>query len=288
MENNVKVKTFFDNQTSTFTHVVIDKATDKCAIIDSVLDYDQDAAKFTTESVDKVIKYIKDNNLTNEWILETHIHADHITAAFYLKEHVGGKTAIGTGIKEVLKVWVPLFDNCDDIPITGEQFDCLFDDGDSFSIGNLKVDVFHTPGHTPACSTYHLKNALFVGDTLFAPDMGTARVDFPGGSAKDLYESIQKMYQLPDETHVYLCHDYPDEGQQPKSVTTIGEQKKNNKILKCDTTLDEFITVREARDKKLDMPKLILPSLQTNMRLGSFGPKSPNGIQYLSIPVNAL
>lgn len=284
----MKVKTFYDKQTATFTHVVIDEKTNKCAIIDSVLDYDQDAAKFSTESVDEVIKYIKDNHLTNEWILETHIHADHITAAFYLKEHVGGKTAIGTGIKEVLKMWVPLFKNSEDTPITGEQFDHLFEDGETFKVGELKAEVFHTPGHTPACSTYHIEDSIFVGDTLFTPRMGTARVDFPGGSAKDMYESIKKMYQLPDETKVYLCHDYPEDDHKPTFVTTIGEQKTTNKMIKHNTTLEEFISMREARDRTLAVPKLILPSIQTNMRLGSFGPKSENGIQYLSIPVNVL
>jgi glyoxylase-like metal-dependent hydrolase (beta-lactamase superfamily II) len=284
----MKVKTFYDKQTATFTHVVIDEATQKCAVIDSVLDYDQDAAKFSTDSVDEVIKYIKDNQLTNEWILETHIHADHITGAFYLKQHIGGKTAIGSGIKKVLEMWVPLFDSSADTPITGDQFDEIFEDGETFTIGNLKAEVFHTPGHTPACSTYHIEDAIFVGDTLFAPNMGTARVDFPGGSAKDLYESIQKMYQLPDETKVYLCHDYPAKGQDPTYVTTVGEQKKHNKMLKKDTTLESFIELREARDKTLSVPKLILPSIQTNMRLGSFGTQSANGIQYIKIPVNVL
>ncbi len=284
----MKVKTFYDQQTATFTHVVIDGNSKKCAIIDSVLDYDQDAAKFSTESADEVIQFIKGNGLTNEWILETHIHADHITAAFYLKQHIGGKTAIGMRIKDVLKMWVPLFDQLEETPITGEQFDHLFNDGEFFKIGQLNAEVFHTPGHTPACSTYHIEDAIFVGDTLFAPKMGTARVDFPGGSAKDLYQSIQRMYQLPDDTQVYLCHDYPQEGQKPIAVTTVGEQKTKNKMLKKDTTLEEFVSVREARDKTLAVPKLILPSLQTNMRLGSFGPKAANGIQYLTIPVNVL
>lgn len=284
----MNVKTFFDEATSTFTHVVIDEETKSCAIIDSVLDYDQDAAKFKTESADEVIQFIKDHGLSNEWILETHIHADHITAAFYLQQHVGGKTAIGTGIKEVLKMWVPIFKQTEETPITGEQFDQLFEDGESFKIGNLNAEVFHTPGHTPACSTYHIENSIFVGDTLFAPRMGTARVDFPGGSAFDLYNSIKRMYELPDDTKVYLCHDYPDEGQEPIAVTTVGEQKSSNKMLKAETTLEEFIQLREARDQQLAAPKLILPSLQTNMRLGSFGPKSTNGIQYLTIPVNVL
>ncbi|MFK8011812.1 MAG: MBL fold metallo-hydrolase [Marinicellaceae bacterium] len=284
----MKVKTFFDKQTFTFTHVVIDEETMKCAVVDSVLDYDQDAAKISTENLDKVIAFIKNNGLKNEWILETHIHADHITGAFYLKQHVGGKTAIGTGIKTVLEMWVPLFDALDDIPINGKQFDHLFENGEQFKIGNLSAEVFHTPGHTPACSTYHVEKTVFVGDTLFAPNLGTARVDFPGGSAADLYNSIQQIYTLPDDTTMYLCHDYPLEGQEPQSTTTVGIQKQGNKMLNEQTSLDEFQTKRIARDKTLNVPKLILPSIQTNMRLGSFGPKHSNGIQYIKIPLNSL
>ncbi len=284
----MQVKTFFDEQTSTFTYVVIDVATKRCAVIDSVLDYDQDAAKFSTEGLDKVIAFINNAGLTNEWILETHIHADHITGAFYLKQHIGGKTAIDTGIKQVLAMWVPLFNLTNEIPISGEQFDHLFADGDQFKIGNLTAEVLHTPGHTPACSTYHIENAVFVGDTVFAPELGTARVDFPGGDAQDLYNSIQRIYTLPDETLMYLCHDYPPEGQEPTSQTTIGQQKSNNKMLNQHTTLTEYVTARVARDKTLGVPKLILPSIQTNMRLGSFGPKAANGIQYIHIPINTL
>lgn len=282
------VKTFFDQQTSTFTHIVVDENTKKCAVIDSVLDFDQDAAKISTENADKVIAYIQNNGLTNEWILETHIHADHVTGAFYLKQHIGGKTAIGSGIKEVLAMWVPLFDATDDIPITGEQFDYLFEDKDQFTIGNLTVEVLHTPGHTPACSSYHVENAVFVGDTIFAPNIGTARVDFPGGNAKDLFHSIQKIYALPDDTQIYLCHDYPEKGQSPISQTTVLIQKTTNKMLNQATSLDDYVASREARDKTLSAPKLILPSIQTNMRLGDFGKQSANGIQYLKIPINII
>ncbi|WP_395375697.1 MBL fold metallo-hydrolase [Marinicella sp. W31] len=284
----MRVKTFFDNQTCTFTHVVVDEATKKCAVIDSVLDYDQDAAKVSTENLDKVIRYIQDQKLTNEWILETHIHADHITGAFYLKKHIGGKTAIGSGIKTVLQVWVPLFDAMRETPVSGEQFDCLFEDGDGFTIGNLSAKVLHTPGHTPACSTYHIEDSVFVGDTLFAPELGTARVDFPGGDAQALFNSIQRIYELPDDTRMYLCHDYPEKGALPISETTIGIQKKSNKMLNQKTTMEEFAVARKARDKTLCTPRLILPSIQTNMRLGDFGAPSANGIQYLKIPLNTL
>jgi len=287
-ELSMKVKTFFDNNTSTFTYIVIDEKTKHCAVIDSVLDYDQDAAMFKTTSADNVIDYIKKHDLKNLWILETHIHADHITGAFYLKQHIGGKTAIGSSIKKVLKMWVPLFDTSHDTPITGAQFDHLFEDKEHFKIGNLTAEVFHTPGHTPACSTYHIENAVFVGDTLFAPNLGTARVDFPGGNANDLYDSIQRIFTLPDETNMYLCHDYPSQGVEPLSQTTIGVQKSSNKMLSSKTTLEEFVKLREARDKTLNVPKLILPSIQTNMRLGDFGAKSGNGIQYLKIPINIL
>ncbi len=282
------VETFFDPNTSTFTHVVVDQKLQKCAVLDSVLNYDQDAAKVSTTSADQVIAYINDNNLSNEWILETHIHADHISAASYLKQQIGGKTAIGTGIKQVLAMWVPIFDTAADTPITGEQFDCLFADGERFKIGELQAEVWHTPGHTPACSSFHIENSVFVGDTIFAPELGTARVDFPGGSANDLYHSIQRIFALPDETTLYLCHDYPAPGQPPTSHVTVGQQKQFNKMLNGKTTLEDYVAKRKARDQVLSVPKLILPSIQTNMRLGELGKPAENGIRYLKIPLNKL
>lgn len=283
------VESFYDTQTSTFTHVVVDEATKQCAVIDSVLDYDQDAAKFSTKSADKVIAYIKGKGLTNQWLLETHIHADHITGAFYLKEHIGGKTAIGTGIKKVLETWVPLFETEGDTPLTGEQFDELFAEGDTFKIGELDVRVMHTPGHTPACATYVIENEIaFVGDTIFNPNLGTARCDFPGGSAADLYKSIQKLYALGDDVMLYLCHDYPKGDDKPLVKISVADQKKQNIMLNADTTEAEYVERRQARDKTLSVPKLLLPSIQTNMRLGSFGPKHANGIQYIKIPINVL
>ena len=283
------VESFYDNQTSTFTHVVVDESTKLCAVIDSVLDYDQDAAKFSTASADKVIAYIKGKGLTNQWLLETHIHADHITGAFYLKQHIGGKTAIGTGIKKVLETWVPLFETEGDTPLTGDQFDQLFADGDTFEIGSLNVRVVHTPGHTPACATYVVEDEIaFVGDTIFNPNLGTARCDFPGGSAHDLYQSIQKLYALGDDVVLYLCHDYPKGDDKPLVKISVADQKNQNIMLDAQTSEADYINRREARDKTLAVPKLLLPSIQTNMRLGSFGPKHANGIQYIKIPINVL
>ena len=284
------VKTFHDNDTATFTHVVVDESTNKCAVIDSVLDYDHFSGSVKTDSADAVIAYIKEHDLTNEWILESHIHADHITASSYLKTHIGGQTAMGKGIKEVLAIWVPMFSNQEDTPITGEQFDQLLDEGDTITIGNITLTTWLTPGHTPACASYYCAEyqAIFVGDTMFAPHLGTARCDFPGGSAADLFKTVQRFYTLPDETQVYLCHDYPDDGEAAISVVSIADEKAHNIQIKPDTLFAEYVKKREARDATLAVPKLLFPSIQTNMRLGDFGVKSENGLQYIKIPVNAL
>lgn len=284
------IKTFHDEATSTFTHVVVDNETRQCAVIDSVLDYDHYSGKVKTKSADQVIAFIQENNLSNQWILETHIHADHITASAYLKAHIGGKTAIGVRIKEVLKIWVPLFDTSDDTPITGDQFDVLLDEGDTIQIGEITLSTWLTPGHTPACASYYnaQHKVIFVGDTMFAPNIGTARCDFPGGSAADLYKTIQRFYTLPNETTVYLCHDYPEEGEQALSSITIGEQKRLNKQCRPETSCAEYTQKREARDATLSVPKLLFPSIQTNLRLGDFGVKSNSGLQYIKIPINAL
>ena len=282
------VETFHDPATATFTHVVVDQTTRQCAVIDSVLDYDQDAARVKTDSADKIIRYIQDNGLHNAWILETHIHADHITASFYLKQHIGGKQAMGSRIKDVLALWVPKFDTSEDTPITGDQFDVLFKDGDTFTIGSLRVTAWHTPGHTPACVCYLIEDCVFVGDTIFAPHIGTARCDFPGGSATDMYHTIQRLYTLPDRTRLFLCHDYPNAGHEPLSCISVGQTKKGNVQIRPDTSLNEYVAAREARDKTLNVPKLLYPSIQTNMRLGDFGVKSANGLQYIKIPINAM
>ena len=280
------IESFYDERTSTWTHVVVDQVSRSCAVIDSVLDYDQDAGRFNTDGVDQVVRYIETNGLRNEWILETHIHADHISGAFYLQGKVGGKTAIGSRIKEVLKIWVPVFELEDSVPLSGEQFDHLFEEGESFAIGELAACVWHTPGHTPACSMYHIEQAVFLGDTLFHPHLGTARCDFPGGSAHDLYHSIQRLFALPNETMLYFCHDYPAGDAQPLNKITLGEQKATNVMLNTNTTETDFIAKRMARDKMLSVPKLLFPSIQTNMRLGDFGPKSEaTGFQYLTIPI---
>lgn len=286
----MKVKTFFDEATATFTHLVIDESTNKCAVIDSVLDYDHFSGMIKTDSANQVIDYIKANNLSNEWILETHIHADHITASKYLQTHIGGKTAMGVGIKEVLKIWVPMFDDNDATPISGEQFDVLLDEGDNINIGNITLTTWLTPGHTPACASYYCEaaKAIFVGDTIFSPHIGTARCDFPGGSASDLFKTIQRFYTLPDDTSMYLCHDYPEKGNEPLAHITVGEQKVSNIQIRPNTHYNEYVEKREARDATLAVPKLLFPSLQTNLRLGDFGVKSENGLQYIKIPINAL
>jgi glyoxylase-like metal-dependent hydrolase (beta-lactamase superfamily II) len=286
----MKVKTFYDDATATFTHIVVDESTSKCAVIDSVLDYDYFSGMVKTDSANQVIAYIKENKLSNEWILESHIHADHITASKYLQTHIGGKTAMGVGIKDVLKIWVPMFDDTDVTPVTGEQFDVLLDEGDEIKIGNITLTTWLTPGHTPACASYYCSesNAIFVGDTIFAPHIGTARCDFPGGSASDLFKTIQRFYSLPDETNIYLCHDYPKDGNEPLVNITVGEQKKMNVQIHPNTKYEEYVAKREARDATLSVPKLLFPSLQTNLRLGDFGVKSDNGMQYIKIPINAL
>lgn len=280
------IETFFDEQTSTFTHIVVDESEKKSAIIDSVLDYDQFSGRVCTTSADKVIEYIQSHNLTNEWILETHIHADHITAAQYLKEKVGGKTGAGIGLKKVLETWVSRFNNENDTDISGNQFDILFKEGDFFNIGSIKVKVWQTPGHTPACLAYLIKDSIFVGDTIFAPRMGTARCDFPGGDAKELYKSIKRYFDLPEKTKMYLCHDYPEGNQKPIAMVSVGEQKRDNIALNGNTTLEEFVEKRQKRDKSLAVPKLLYPSIQTNMRLGGFGAKAKNAMQYIKIPVS--
>lgn len=285
----MQVVPFFDAATSTFSYVVLDTATQHCAVIDSVMDYDPYSGTARTHSADQIIDYIQTHNLVNDWIIETHIHADHVSAAYYLKEKIGGKTGIGAHIVDVLKFWVGIFENQSDTPLTGEQFDCLFADGDTFTIGTVGVRVLHTPGHTPACLTYVVNDTnLFVGDTIFAPYAGTARCDFPGGNAAQLYASIQRLYTFSDATRIYLCHDYPEAGVDPMYRTTVGEQKKNNRMIHAGVSEAEFVEFRETRDYGKAVPKLIIPAIQTNARLGSFGDPSPGGIQFIKVPINQL
>ncbi|MCY7296731.1 MBL fold metallo-hydrolase [Alteromonas sp. a30] len=284
----MRVETFYDTNTSTFTYVLFDPKSKESAVIDSVMDFDLFSGKVETHSADAVIAFIKENQLNNQWILETHVHADHITAAHYLQEHIGGKIGMGSGIKTVLDMWLDVFETTNDTQPDGSQFDVLFEEGDTFFIGDYEVTVWHTPGHTPACASYLVDGKIFVGDTLFAPNLGTARCDFPGGSAKDLYQTIQRFYTLPDETTVYLAHDYPQSGEQPLSHLTIKEAKQNNTQIRPEVSLEEYVEKREARDATLAVPKLLLPSIQANLRNGQFGEKSTKGRQFIKIPVNAL
>lgn len=288
--NDMHVESFFDVSSSTISHIIVDTATGHCAVLDSVLGYDMYSATTDTQSADQIIAYIEKQNLENQWLLETHIHADHLSAAQYLKRKIGGTTAMGSGIVKVLKHWVPVFDTANDTPLNGQQFDQLFAHQQQFKIGQITVSVLHTPGHTPACVCYAILNtdtpAVFVGDTLFAPQRGTARVDFPDGDAKQLFDSIQCIYQMPDHTTVYLCHDYPTTKDELVIKTTVGEEKQHNTMLQADTPLDAFIETRTQRDQTLAVPKLIYPAIQTNMRLGALGPTKNNGVQYLRIPLN--
>lgn len=284
----MKIEHFFEKDTATFTYVVSDPKTSQCAIIDSVLDYDMNAGKTTTVSADKVIAYVRENNLTVEWILETHAHADHLTASHYLREKLGGKIAIGEHIKEVLKFWVPLFNTAHDTPLDGSQFDHLFKDGEVFTIGSIEVKVMHTPGHTPACLTYLIEDAAFVGDTIFMPYVGTARTDFPGGSAQTLYQSIQKLLALPEATRIFTCHDYPPEGQSEGFLSTVADQKAKNSMVHYGVSEAEYVAARNAKDKGKTVPRLLLPSIQVNLRAGDLGKAENNAVQYIKIPLNKI
>lgn len=282
------VKSFFDPDTSTVTHLVIDTKTKSCAVIDPVMEYDAVTGALKTGAADKLVQYIQDNDLKLEWLLETHIHADHLTASAYIRDQIGGKIAIGEKITDVLNYWVPFFNTDADTPPDGSQFDKLLKDGEKIKLGDLEISVMHTPGHTPACASYHIEDAVFVGDTVFMPTLGTARADFPGGDAGELYDSIQKLFALPDETRVFICHDYPANGGAPSWQTTIGEQKKDNAFIGGGTTKEDFVTKREARDKTLRVPQLLLPSIQFNLRAGKLPDAEKNGTHYLKIPINKL
>ncbi|WP_422365877.1 MBL fold metallo-hydrolase [Pelagibius sp.] len=284
-----KIKSFFDEATFTATHVVWDPETAKAAIVDSVMDYDPKSGRTGTASADAVIAFVKAEKLTVEWILETHVHADHLTAAPYLKQEVGGTVAIGAAIDKVQGVFKKVFHAEESFATDGRQFDRLFKDGETFAIGGMEAKVMHTPGHTPACATYIVGDAAFVGDTLFMPDFGTARCDFPGGDARQLYQSIHKILALPPKTRLFLCHDYKAPGRDAYAwETTVAEEKANNIHVHDGISEDEFVAMRSARDKKLDMPVLILPSVQVNMRAGDMPPPEDNGVSYLKIPVDAL
>jgi glyoxylase-like metal-dependent hydrolase (beta-lactamase superfamily II) len=285
---NPTVESFFDPATWTVSHVVYERPGAACAIVDSVLDYDPKSGRTATTSADKVIAFVRDKQLTVEWILETHAHADHLSAAHYLKERVGGKIAIGERITEVQKVFKGIFNLEPAFPVDGRQFDRLLTDGERFTIGALQAEAISVPGHTPACMAYRVGDAVFVGDTLFMPDVGTARCDFPGGDAPTLYRSMRKLLALPPETRMFLCHDYPPAGRGVRWETTVDEQRRNNIHVHDGVTLDTFVAMRRARDATLEMPVLILPAVQVNIRAGEMPPTEDNGVAYLKIPVNAL
>jgi glyoxylase-like metal-dependent hydrolase (beta-lactamase superfamily II) len=277
---------FFDPNTATFTYVVHDQKTRQCAIIDSVLHYDLYSGKTSTASIDSIVAYVKKNGLHVAWILETHAHADHLTGAHYLKKQLGGKIGIGEHIKKVLNHWVPIFNTRHNTPLDGSQFDHLFRDGELFSIGSIQVKVIHTPGHTPACVSYLMEDKIFVGDTLFMPYVGTARTDFPGGSAKTLFQSIQKILALPKHTTIHTCHDYPPEGIDPGYLSTVAEQIEKNIMVHQGVSEQEYIKARNDRDRGKEVPKLLLPSIQVNLRSGDLGKKEDNNIVYLKTPLN--
>ncbi|HEX5841138.1 MAG TPA: MBL fold metallo-hydrolase [Pseudomonas sp.] len=269
--------------------MVSDPATRRCAIIDAVLDYDPAAGRTTSVSAERIVAYVREQGLGVDWLLETHVHADHLSAAAYLKAQLGGRLAIGAQITQVQATFAKLFNTGGEFVSDGRQFDQLFQDGDSFQIGSLQARVLHTPGHTPACLSYVIGDAAFVGDTLFMPDYGTARCDFPGGDARQLYRSIHRLFALPDATRLYLCHDYLPAGRSEYScMTTVAEQRAHNLHIHEGVDEDSFVAMRRARDAGLKMPALILPAVQINMRGGELPPAEDNGVRYLKIPLNAL
>ncbi|NAW68723.1 MBL fold metallo-hydrolase [Vibrio sp. V26_P1S5P106] len=284
-----KVHEFFDPNTFTYSYLVIDPSSQHCAVVDAVLDYDPASGRTSYQSADKLIAFIKQHQLSVEWILETHVHADHLSAAPYIKQQVGGTLAIGKNITIVQNTFGKLFNVGSDFCMDGSQFDHLFADQERFTLGSITAIVIHTPGHTPACMTYVIGDSAFVGDTLFMPDYGTARCDFPGGDAQTLYQSIQNLFTLPDQTRVFMCHDYKAPGREDfQFQTTIGEERLHNIHVKQGISEQQFVAMRQARDATLTMPTLILPSVQVNMRAGALPSAEANGIQYLKIPLNAI
>ncbi len=284
-----QVTGFFDLPTNTISYVVADPVTGKCAVIDSLLDYNAASGRTSTASADKLIAFVKSQGLEVEWIIDTHVHADHLTAAPYVREKLGGKTGIGEQISTVQKVFSEIFNEGQFFHTDGSQFDHLFKADETYKVGSMEAKAIHTPGHTPACVSHLIGDAVFVGDTLFMPDYGTARCDFPGGDAGTLYDSIQKLFALPDETRMYLCHDYKTPNRDTfEWETTVGEQKRSNKHVGGNVSREAFVQMRNARDATLDMPRLILPSVQVNMRAGDLPEPEDNGVRYMKVPINAL
>ena len=283
------VEAFFDPATFTYSYVVSDPATRRCAIVDSVLDYDPAAGRTSHHNADRLIAYVLEQDLKVDWLLETHVHADHLSAALYLKRELGGQLAIGEQITVVQNTFGKLFNAGPEFATDGRQFDRLFADGERFQVGTIEARVIHTPGHTPACLTYVIGDAAFVGDTLFMPDYGTARCDFPGGDARVLFRSIRKLFDLPEQTRLFMCHDYKAPGREEfLNETTVAEERAHNVHVHEGVSEDDFVAMRRARDATLGMPTLILPSVQVNMRAGQLPPPEDNGTRYLKIPLDVL
>lgn len=287
MDVKPEVTAFFDPATWTISYVVKDPASNKCAIVDFVMDIDYAAGRITYELADELIKFVQDNGLEVEWLLETHVHADHLSAAPYIQDKVGGKIGIGKNITIVQDVFGKVFNEGTEFQRDGSQFDALLEDGDVLAIGDMNLTVMHTPGHTPACMTYVTGNAAFVGDTLFMPDGGSARADFPGGDASTLYDLIQKVLALPDDMRLFMCHDYGPNGRDIEWETTVGAEKEHNIHVGAGKSKEDFVKFRTERDAQLDMPRLIIPSLQVNMRAGEI-PTDKDGRPMLKVPVNGL
>jgi glyoxylase-like metal-dependent hydrolase (beta-lactamase superfamily II) len=288
----LQVEAFFDPATWTLSYLVLDAQSRHCALVDSVLDYDPKSGRTNLASADRLVARVRELDARVDWILETHVHADHLTAAPYLKEQLGGLVGIGDQITRVQEVFGELFHAGDDFARDGRQFDRLFAEGEVFAIGGLQARVMHTPGHTPACVTYVItdgqETAAFVGDTLFMPDYGTARCDFPGGDARTLYRSIRKLMALPPQTRLYMCHDYQPGGREMRCVSTVAEERAHNIHVRDGIGEEEFVAMRTARDRTLDMPVLILPAVQVNMRAGHLPPPESNGVRYLKIPLDRV
>ncbi|MDN3918777.1 MBL fold metallo-hydrolase [Roseateles violae] len=282
------VKAFFDPATWTVSYVVYDRPQGHCAIVDSVLDYDPKSGRTRSTSADQIVTFVQEQALTVQWILETHAHADHLSAAHYLRRQLGGKIAIGAAITDVQNVFKRIFNLEPEFYPDGSQFDHLFQPDEGFAIGALPAQALPVPGHTPACMAYRVQDAVFVGDTLFMPDVGTARCDFPGGDARQLYRSVRKLLSLPGDTRLYMCHDYPPDAREPAWVSTVAEQRASNIHIREGVSEEAFVAMRTKRDAGLSMPNLILPSVQINIRAGDMPPSEANGTAYLKIPLNAL
>ena len=288
LDRNFKIKGFFDEETSTISYVVYDMTSKKCAVIDSVLDFDFSSGTIDYHNAEKIISFIEKMKLDLEWLIETHVHADHLSASPYIQKKLGGKIGISEKISDIQNIFGKTFNAGTEFQRDGSQFDRLFKDNDEYKIGSIKCKVINTPGHTPACTAHVIGNSIFVGDTLFMPDLGSARADFPGGDARELYRSIQKILSYPEDTLIFVCHDYPPTSRKVEWVTTVGEQKKKNIHVKTSIGEDEFVKVREARDKTLNMPKLIIPSIQVNMRAGNLPPAEDSGDVFIKVPINSM